>query len=111
MASTVKVDPARGFDVSFASVSVAASGANPVIAAVTGKKIRVLSYTLVADGAVTAKWRTAASADLSGAMSLAANGSLGSPLVPLMETVAGEALTLTLGGAVGVRGHITYQLV
>ena len=36
----------------FAPISASSSGANAVVAAVTGKKVRVLSYLLVAAGAV-----------------------------------------------------------
>ena len=47
-----------------------------------------------------------------GAMSLAANGGVsasGSVAAPLFQTVAGEALKATLGGAVGVR-HRTPEM-
>jgi hypothetical protein len=92
-----------------ASVSVASANANEIVAATAGKKIKVMSYVLVADGAVTASWKSATTVK-SGAMSLAANGGVAVPAgtVPILETAAGEALNLFLGGAVGVRGHITY---
>ena len=99
----------------YAKIDISASGANQIVAAVTGKKIRVLAYTIIAAGAVTAKWQTN-STDLSGAMSLAANGGAApsvSVLAPggvygLFETAPGEALNLNLGGAVNVSGHLTY---
>lgn len=96
----------------FASVSVASSGANQIVAADVAKKIKVVSYVLVADAAVTAKWQSAAN-DKSGAMSLAANGgvsAIGSFDAHIMETAVNEALNLNLGSAVGVRGHISYFL-
>lgn len=93
----------------YAIISDAASGSNEVVAAVTGKKIRVLAYTLITDDAVTATWRSAANA-ISGAMEFAANGGASPAFCPVghFETVAGEALNINLSGAVGVRGHLTY---
>jgi hypothetical protein len=96
------------------SISAASSGANTALAAVTGYKIRVHSYTLVAAGAVTAKFKSATGGnDLTGAMSLIT----GTPLVvPFQreghfETTVSELLNLVLGGAVQVSGHLTYSLV
>lgn len=95
-------------------ISAASSGDNTLLAAVTGHKIRVHSYVLVAAGAVTAAFESAASGTaLTGDMSLIT----GTPLVvPFereghFETVAGELLNLELGGAVQVSGHLTYSLV
>lgn len=101
-----------------ASISTASSGATAVVAAASGRRIRVVSYVLVAAGAVTAKWQSA-STDLTGAMSLIT----GTPLAPApfpqrhsggydghIQTAPGEALNLTLGGAVQVSGHLTYVL-
>lgn len=112
--TTQLVDAKNAQTVLFASISVSSAGANTIIAANATKKIKVLSYTLVADGAVTAKWQSAAT-DLTGAMSFAANGGISTPVgAPgfgwLMETAVNEALRLNLGGAVGVRGNISYFL-
>lgn len=94
-----------------ASVSGASSGSNEVVAAVSGRKITVHGYTLVAAGAVTVQWRSAATAK-TGVMSLAANGTVSaySPTadMPLFQTAEGEALNLQLGGAVQVSGHLVY---
>jgi hypothetical protein len=43
----------------FAAIAASSSGANEVVAAVTGKKIRVLSYVEMANGAVNTKWQSA----------------------------------------------------
>lgn len=95
-------------------ISAASSGDNTLLAAVTGHKIRVHSYTLVAAGAVTAAFESAAGGTaLTGDMSLIT----GVPLVvPFereghFETVVSELLNLELGGAVQVSGHLTYSLV
>lgn len=94
----------------FASISVASSGSNQIVAADASNKIKVIAYAIVADGAVTAKWQNA-STDLSGAMSLAANGGIAHAAPAgywLMETSTNSALNLNLGGAIGVRGYLLY---
>ena len=98
----------------FAKIDLAASG--DVVSAVTGKKIRVLSYFLVSAGSVTAKFQSGASTDLTGAMSLIVgvpNACDHAPPVHGMptgyfETAPGEKLNLVLGGSVQVSGHLTY---
>ncbi len=96
------------------AISAASSGANTLLAAQTGYKIRVLAYTLVSAGTVTAQFRSgAAGAVLTGAMTLIA----GVPLVvPLQreghfETTVTTLLNLVLGGATQVSGHCIYELV
>ena len=93
----------------FASINISSSGDNSIVAAVTSKKIRVLSYVIVADAAVAAKFRSGTT-DLMGAASLAANGGVAAPFNPVgqFETAATTALNLNLASAVGVRGHLTY---
>jgi hypothetical protein len=95
-------------------ISAASSGDNTLLAAVTGHKIRVHSYKLVAAGAVTTRFESAASGTaLTGVMSQI-TGVPNDGLFEkegLFETVAGELLNLELGGAVQVSGHLTYSLV
>lgn len=96
--------------VKFASISAASSGANTLVAAVTGKKIRVLGYVLVAANAVNANFESGTT-DISGVMSLPAFGGVsyaGGREAPAFETASGAALGLTLGSAVQVSGHISY---
>lgn len=98
----------------FAVINVSSSGDNSVVAAVTGKKIRVLAYTLVCDAAVAVKFTDGASGTAkTGAMSFAANGGSTPPFCPVghLETSANTALVLNLASAVGVRGHLTYITV
>ena len=95
------------------SVAVAASssGDNTLVAAVAGKKIRVLSCVLIAAGAVTTRFESGASGTaMTGQMSLAANGGFTLPYNPhgWFDTTAGELLNLELGGAVSVAGVVVY---
>jgi len=95
----------------YAAIDCASSGDNTIVAAVAAKKIVVTNYLMIAAAAVDATWYSASGGTaLSGAMSLPANGGAAPGPVghPCMETVAGEALVLNLGGAVQVSGHLTY---
>lgn len=102
-----------GSETLFAAISGAATD-NTIVAAVAGKRIRVLGFGIVAAGAVTVAFESSTTSALTGVMSLAANGDLSltaeNPL-GLFETVAAELLNMTLGGAVQVSGWLTYQLV
>lgn len=95
----------------FAFIDAALSPDNTIIAAVGGKKIRVLSYSFIAAGAVTARFESDTGGNsLTGQMQIGANGKASAEFNPLghFETVAGELLNLELSGAVSVDGHLTY---
>jgi hypothetical protein len=93
----------------FAVIAASSSGANAIVTAVTGKKIRVLAYNFMASGAVNAKWQSA-STDKSGLKYLAANTGIvaGYNKVGWLETASDEALNLNLSGAVAVGGELVY---
>ncbi len=93
----------------FASIGLSATGT--VVAAVGGKKIRVLSYVLVSNGTVNVKWQShVIPTDKSGLLYLVANtgASVGYSPVGHFETISGEALDLNLSASVAVGGHLTY---
>lgn len=97
----------------FAPIDVSSAGDNTVLAADSTRKIKVQNYVLVADSAVSARWKSGAATNLSGAMSLATSGGVAAAAGAgtwLLETAAAQALVLNLGGAVGVRGHLAYFL-
>ena len=98
----------------YAVINQSASGDTTVVSAVASKVIRVLSYVLVADGAVAAKFTSGtAGTALTGAMSLAANGGVAAPFNPVghFQTGTNTALVLNLSAAIGARGHLTYVAV
>lgn len=100
--------------VQFASVRATASGNTSIVAANATKKIKVLSYTLVADDTVNVKWQSATT-DLTGAMAFLGGGGVSTPVGSrrdgwLLETAVNQALNLNLSSAVGVSGHISYFL-
>lgn len=85
------------------NASATTSGDNTIIAAVTGKKIRVLSFWLSPASAVNAKFTSSTTTDLTKLIYMA-NASI--PVVFPMneagwfETVAGELLGMNLSGSV-----------
>lgn len=101
-------------DVQFLAVDVAASGDNTLVAAVTGKKIRVVAFVLVAAGTVTARFESGAGGTaLTGQMSMAVNTQISAPYNPAgwFETAAAALLNLELSGAVSVDGFLAYVTV
>lgn len=99
-------------NVKYAPISAASSGNNTIVAAVTSKKIRVLSMFLMAAGAVNAKFQSGAGGtDLSGLLSLDSLGAgmvLGFNPAGWFESASGVLLNLNLSAAVAVGGGISY---
>ena len=98
-----------------AAIVASTAGNNTLVAAVTGKKIRVLALSLVASGGANSI-RFESDADgtaLSGVMDIADNGQLVLAFNPCghFETVAAELLNLELSAATAVGGMLTYQEV
>lgn len=106
---SVYIDGA-GRSVKWASIDAATAATHEIVAAVAGKKIRVTAVTLVCAGDVTVTWKSATTA-LCGAMSFASKGGFDTNRTPpnyFLETVAGEALQLTLSAGVQVSGTLNY---
>lgn len=102
-------------DVQYAVVAAATLGDNTLVAAVTGKKIRVVSLALVASGgANSVRLESGAGGTaLTGVMALAANGQLVWQYNPAgwCETAAAALLNLELSAALSVAGLLTYVLI
>lgn len=106
-----RYDPADALTVKYTPISISASGNNTIVAGVTNKKIRIISYQLVCAEAVTVKFQSGASGtDLSGAMSFGANGGISTPesIKGHFETLSGALLNIVLSSGVAVAGHLTY---
>lgn len=87
----------------------AASGDTALVAAVSGKKLRVLSYQLVCGAASTVRFEDGAGGTaLTGVMSFVDNGGISVNFTPLghFETSANTALSLETTD--DVDGHLTY---
>lgn len=98
-------------------IDTATSGDVELVAAVVGKKIRVLSLWFICTSAVTVGFEShnaGGDTKLSGVGAFPANGGMVLPHNPfgcIKDTVAGEALHITLGGAIQVSGAFTYQVL
>jgi len=95
----------------FAPIAVSSSGNNTLVAAVTGKKIRVLGYNLIANGSVNAKFQSGAGGtDLTGLKYLVVNSGISVGYTPTgwFETAAATLLNLNLSAAVAVGGELIY---
>jgi hypothetical protein len=95
----------------FAAIDAATSGDNTIVAAVSSKKIRVLSAFLIAAGTVNARFESGAGGTaLTGQMNLVANSGFVLPFNPIgwFQTAATTLLNLELSGAVSVDGALTY---
>ncbi len=93
-----------------AKIDLSASG--DLVAAVTGKKIRVLSLSLRLATAQTLKFQSGGSTDLTGVMTTApaTGAALDWPfnVGGWIETVAGEKLNLVEGSSVQASGCLSY---
>jgi len=96
----------------FAAIDAASSGDNTIVAAVAGKKIRVLAGSMTMTGtAVTLRWESGASGTaLTGQMTPSQGSTIAMAYCPLghFETTAGALLNLELGGAQSVDGWLVY---
>lgn len=101
-----------GAPVKYAAVAATSDGVNSLIAAVTGKKIRVVGFVLSVDvaGVVTLQDITAntvrATLKAAGAYSYS-----GGPNAPAFETASGEGLESSNAAGTDLQGFIAYQEV
>lgn len=111
LASDAVMNGATELTPKFAAIAASTSGNNTIVAAVTGKKIRVLAYKLSFSGTVNGKFQTGAGGtDLTGLIYGVANVIDKGDFSPVghFETAAGALLNLNLSGAVAVGGYIVY---
>ena len=98
--------------IKFARINATADGANTVVAAVTGKKIRVLGYALSVTAAGTiAIQDTAGVPAVLAQFALAANGGVsyaGGLDAPAFETAVGQGLQVNVPAGVDALGHLVY---
>ena|SRR2546425_13379977 len=99
----------------YAFANPASSGDNAVVAAVSGRKIRVITWTVnnQAGTANSVKFRSAAN-DKTSLKALAANATVafaGSVWGPSFECNIGEALNINLSAATAIGCDVAYQLI
>lgn len=94
-------------DIRRIAVGESTSGDKTILAAQTGKKIRVVAVFLKVEGAVTLQFKSG-STNMGGAIPWDADDAYVEPFNPAgwMETASGEALLLNLSASVDVNGHV-----
>lgn len=97
----------------FATIAASSNGANSLVAAVGGKKIRVLAYNFISNGTVNAKFQSDAAGtpvDLTGNKYCVANMGIAATFVPVgwFESGSGKTLDLFLSAGVAVGGELVY---
>ena len=96
-----------------AAISGAAAN-NELVAAVAGKKIRVLALTVIALTSVGIRFEDGSGGTaLTGVMTVADNGAIAFSYTPMgwFETSVNTALNMELSGTVQVSGALIYQEV
>ena len=107
----VRVPAGTNAVVKYAKIAASSSGDNTIVAAVAGKKIRVLSVYYLCAGTVTATWQSGASGTaLSGALAHTAQTGAVLPHNEngWFESASGVLLNLSLNGAISVAGGLSY---
>lgn len=99
-------------------VDVSSAASNALVAAVTGKRIRVLGFQLIAAGDVTVTLEDSSGTNLWGPVTISANGGISATPVPDMvdvrtpncyfETDVSKGLNLLLSAGVQVGGGLQY---
>jgi hypothetical protein len=100
-------------DPQYGILHAAATGQNVLVAAVTGRKIRVHSYVYSAAGTVSVRFFSGTTTALTGTLLGAANVFYASPHSSMghFETASGAALYGSLSATQAVSGYLTYSLV
>jgi hypothetical protein len=95
-----------------APITASASGDNTIVAAIPGRRIKVIAWDLAVSDAVNVKWRSG-STDITG---LYYFGGVGGGIARSQHkegyfvTGKGQALILNLSGAVPVGGSLVYRV-
>jgi len=101
-------------DVISTTIGPSSSGDNTLIAATTGRKIRVLACSISAASSVNVKFTSSTTSDLTKLFYLATGElNIALPYNPMgwFQTVAGELLGMNLSGGVVVAVQLTYAIV
>ena len=99
-----------GEEIKDAVISITGSGQQVVVAAVPGKKIRVVSFWIIVDAATAVTWQNGTT-DITGAAPLAINGGWVVDFSPVghFETAVGAALNIELGtSSANAKGSVNY---
>jgi hypothetical protein len=97
--------------VQYAAINATSSGNTQVVAGVSGRRIRVIAYAVVADTTVDIKFRSGNN-DITGTMHLVEGGGIAHAYDGgLFQTAVGQALNIYLSGNATVGGYVVYREV
>lgn len=100
--------------VAHAVINVDGADSDVLVAALAAKKIKVLGYTVLCDGAVNITFEDGDGTDVTGDMPIATNGGVSAAVSQYgqFETpVANKSLNLLKSAAQSCDGHLTYMYV
>ena len=97
--------------VQYATINATTSGNTQVVGAVSGKRIRVIAYAVIASATVNIRFRSG-STDITGSMRVVEGGGIAHAYDGgLFETAVGQALNINLSTNATVGGYIVYREV
>ena len=103
---TVQYDTAN-----FSTINATAGGDTTIVPAVSGKRIRVIAYTVVASASVNIKFRSGTT-DITGTMRVVEGGGIAHAFdAGLFQTNVGQPLVINLSTNATVGGYVVYREV
>jgi hypothetical protein len=97
--------------VQYASISATTAGNTQVVGAVSGKRIRVIAYAVIASATVNIKFQSGTT-DITGSMRIVEGGGIAHAYDGgLFQTAVGQALNINLSTNATVGGYIVYREV
>jgi len=93
----------------YAPISATGSGNTEVVGAVSGKRIRVIAYAVIANATVSIKFRSGTT-DITGSMRVVEGGGIAHAYDGgLFQTAEGQALNINLSNNATVGGYVVYR--
>jgi hypothetical protein len=95
----------------FAQINATASGDTQVVAAVSGRRIVVVAFAVIASATVNIRFRSGTT-DITGSMRLVEGGGIAHAYdAGLFQTATGQALNINLSTNATVGGYVVYRTV
>ena len=95
----------------YAPISATGLGDTQIVPAVSGKRIRVIAYAVVANATVSIKFRSGTT-DITGSMRIVEGGGIAHAYDGgLFQTAVGQALNINLTSGATVGGYVVYREV
>ena len=97
--------------VQYATINATTSGNTQVVGAVSGKRIRVIAYAVIANATVSIKFQSGTT-DITGSMRVVEGGGIAHAYDGgLFQTAVGQALNINLSANATVGGYVVYREV